>query len=85
MNNGRQPPVPPPTIADLKAMGLTGAHVACTKCFRDRILTWAEISVPDATSFPQIASLRRFVCAACGAREYTMTPDWSAYRPQGGG
>jgi hypothetical protein len=75
MTEHRTPPGPPPTVADLKAMGLTGADVTCTKCHRARLIVWGDIGLPDETPFPDVASLRRFVCATCGAREFTGTPE----------
>lgn len=80
----RTPPGPPPTVASLKAMGVTGAVVGCTNCRRDKILSFEALGVADDLAFPMIARMK-LVCSHCGAAAPTVIPDWSGYRPSGGG
>lgn len=71
----RTPPGPRPTIADLNAMGLTGGHVACTKCLHARVLTSKGIRLPDATSFPDVRCIRQFTCTVSKSRTCHIKPD----------
>lgn len=75
------------TIASLRRIGLAGVYVTCARadCLHAKAITWTDLGLPEETRIPEIAGKRRFVCAACGSRRVTVTPDWRAYHPQGGG
>ena len=78
---------PPPTIADLRRMGLAGVWITCdhAHCGRQTAVSWADLGLPDETFFPDIHKLKRYRCSACGGRAFRVDPDWRAYHPQGGG
>lgn len=81
----RATPLPPPTILDLKTMGVTGAVVSCTGCGRMNVIAWDGLRLADDTPFPDVSRLKRFACAGCGSKSVGVMPDWAGYRPQGGG
>lgn len=62
-------PIEAPTIADLKASGLTGVYSVCRACQHSGAVAFDAIGLPDETLFPDIGRARRFRCSACGARE----------------
>lgn len=74
-----------PTIADLKASGLTGVHTVCRACQHSGAVPFDVIGLADETLFPNIGRARRFRCSACGARNIAVVPDWSGYRAPGMG
>lgn len=76
---------PPPTIADLKAIGMTGVQVTCDFCQRSKAMAWDALGLPDEMLFPTIVHRRRFSCSACDRKGVTVVPDWRTYCPQGGG
>ena len=80
-------PGPGPTLRHLKSMGLTGARVDCTEpgCQHSGRLTWEALPFPDETPFPEIEASQRLRCSKCGSKRVTLMPDWTGYRPQGGG
>lgn len=77
----------PPTIGDLKAIGLTGALIWCVNsdCGRSATVSWEKIGLPDATPFPSVVKRKRFVCAGCGSTKASAIPDWSGHRASGTG
>jgi hypothetical protein len=76
---------PPPTIAHLKAQGLTGVCPVCRACQHSDAVAFDAIGLPEETLFPDIARTRRFRCSACGARDCAVVPDWRGYRASGMG
>ena len=78
-------PEPPPTIGDLKAMGVEGVDVTCRDCRRSEPVPFAVLALPDETLFPRIVKLRRFRCAGCGSRAAFVTPDWRGMKAPGAG
>ena len=78
-------PIIAPTIASLKAAGLTGVLPVCRACHHSGAATFDAIGLPDETPFPRIARARRFRCSGCGARDYAVVPDWSRHRAPGTG
>ena len=76
---------PAPTIARLKAQGLTGVCPVCRACQHSGAVPFEALGLPDETPFPEIARARRFRCSSCGARDYAVTPDWQGYRAPGMG
>ena len=79
--------IEPPTIGHMKALGLAGAWVTCTRagCGRDVAISFYELGLPDGLPFPQIGVRRRFACSACGPKAVSVTPDWRDYRARGVG
>ena len=75
----------PPTIAQLKAQGVTGFGVTCNSrpCFHSAYLTFDVAGVADGEEFPSITARRRFVCSACGGRSVRVMPDWRMHRAEG--
>lgn len=71
-----RPHLTPPTIAQLQFMGLTGLKVTCAACDHVEIVHFSVLSLPDQTLFPVIARKRRFVCATCGSKASSVSPDW---------
>jgi len=74
-----------PTIASLKAGGLTGVLPVCRACHHSGAVAFDAIGLPDDTPFPRIAGARRFRCSGCGARDYAVVPGWRGYRAPGMG
>ncbi len=75
----------PPTIADLKRMGLTGVLPLCRDCKHSGAVAFDALHLPDDTPFPLILRARRFRCEHCGSRDCQVTPDWRNYRASGMG
>ena len=77
--------MPPPTIANLKDMGVRHFSVTCRRadCRHSSKFAFEEAGLPDILYFPDIAMVRRFTCIKCGGREVQITPDWSSRRPAG--
>ena len=71
---------PPPTIASMRTQGVRNVRMSCRgpDCGRTVVMSFDKIGLLEATSFPQIARLRRWVCQKCGSREVSVRPDWSA-------
>ena len=69
---------PPPTIAYLRGQGVMGARVSCrnTDCSRTVTVPFDKMGLPEDTPFPQIARLRKWICAKCGGRQISVMPDW---------
>jgi hypothetical protein len=82
---GVSEPPNPPTIADLKSMGVEGVDVTCRDCQRSKSLPFDRIALPDETPFPDIAKLRRFRCDGCGSSKAFVTPDWRGMNAPGAG
>ncbi len=82
-----RPAYEPPTVGDLRSLGITGLQVTCSgaHCFHSAAFEFGRLHIPDATRFPDIRGLLRFVCTSCGAREFHIMPDWRGYRAQGMG
>jgi hypothetical protein len=72
-----------PTIAHLKAGGLTGVCPVCRACQHSGTVAFDVIGLPDETPFPDIGRARRLRCSACGARNCAVVPDWQCYRAPG--
>lgn len=79
------PSVSPPTIAHLKAQGLTGVCPLCRVSGHSGVVAFDVVGLPDRTPFPDIGRARRFRCSGCGARDYAVMPDWQGYRAPGMG
>jgi hypothetical protein len=75
--------IDPPTIADLKAMGVEGVDVTCRDCQRSEPVSFDVIALPDETLFPNLVKLRRFGCASCGSRAAFVTPGWRGMKAPG--
>jgi C4-type Zn-finger protein len=77
----------PPTIAHLQSDGVAGAWVTCRNpvCLRSTPLSFKAIGLAPETPFPNIARVKRFVCAACGSRRIDVSPDWREFRAAGMG
>ena len=81
----------PSTIADLRSQGVAGAWVTCCNpvCLRSTPVAFAAIGaaigLPPDTPFPNIARVRRFVCAACGSKRADVSPDWRGHKGKGNG
>jgi hypothetical protein len=75
----------PRTIADLQSQGVAGAWVTyCDPvCLRSRHISFAAIGLAPGTPLPAIASARRFVCSACGAKRVEVSPDSRGQRAAG--
>ncbi len=80
-------PIAPPSIADLRRMGLTGIHVTCTdqNCRHGGVLAWDRLLLSEDIPFPEIQFRRRFCCQACGSSSVHIMPDWGAYKASGMG
>jgi hypothetical protein len=63
---------PAPTIASLKAQGLTGVSPVCRGCHHSAPVAFDVIGLPDETPFPEIGHARRFRCSTCGARDFAV-------------
>jgi hypothetical protein len=70
---------PPPTIAHLKAQGLTSVCPVCRACQHSGAVAFDALRLPDETPFPDIGRARRFRCSACGARDCAVAPNWQRY------
>jgi hypothetical protein len=81
-----KPPIPP-TISNLRAIGLTGLSVTCggADCQHSIDMKFDDLKVPDETPFPQIVKLRGFTCSVCGSWRVTAMPDWRMHRAHGAG
>jgi len=79
--------IAPPTIADLQHCGVASAWVTCSNpvCLRSTPLSFKAIGLAPETPFPNIARVKRFVCAACGSRRIDVSPDWRGHRGAGMG
>ena len=77
----------PPTIGDLRGLGMLGAKVTCANvwCRHTADLTFDRIGMPDAVIFIDIPRSRRFVCLKCGERKIEVFPNWKAVRAAGAG
>lgn len=77
----------PPTIGHLKGMGLRAFQVTCatSSCWHTGVVTFDQAAADDATPFPALARLRRFVCTQCGQYGGYIAPDWTHYRASGNG
>ena len=77
----------PPTIADLQSRGVAGAWVTCRNpvCLRSTPVSFKAIGLAPETPFPNIARVKRFVCAGCGSRRIDVSPDWREFRAAGMG
>jgi hypothetical protein len=73
-------PAQVPTIAAMKAKGLTGVCSVCRACQHSGAVAFDAIGLPDKTPFPDIGGARRFRCSACGARDFAIVPDWRSDR-----
>jgi hypothetical protein len=49
------------------------------------VMGWETLALPEDTPFPDIDRLKRFACSSCGSKAVTITPDWAAYKQNGGG
>ncbi len=81
----RAPVEAPPTIAFLRAQGVTGMRVYCRTgyCVRSARLAFEAIALPADLPFPAIERSGRLVCSACGGRIVSTMPDWPT-RSDGG-
>jgi hypothetical protein len=77
----------PPAIAQLKGMGVTGIRISCRayNCRREGRLAFDALPFPHDLRFPTIQASGRLICRQCGSRLVRVMPDWSGYKPQGGG
>ena len=68
----------PPTIAYLRSQGVSGARVSCrnAECGSSVTVPFDKIALPEDTPFPQIARVRKWVCAKCKGRQVSVMPDW---------
>jgi hypothetical protein len=74
----KTPPPTPPTIAHLRAMGLTGLSVTCGRadCHHAVDLRFDALGQADETLFAEIVQRRRFTCTRCGSgRVHLMRAD----------
>jgi hypothetical protein len=69
-------PTQAPTIATMKAKGLTGVCPVCRVCHHSASVAFDVIGLPDGTPFPEIGRARRFRFSTCGARDFAVVPDW---------
>jgi hypothetical protein len=78
--------VGPPTIVDRQSQGVNGAWVTCRNpvCLRSTPLIFGYRPCAR-NAFPNIARVKRFVCAACGSRRIDVAPDWRGHRAAGAG
>lgn len=85
MNAPRSTPGAPPTIADLRKMGVSKANMTCTdaSCRHSAYVAFDDMKVGEDLAFPAIMLTRRFTCVACGGRTVNLTPDWRSHRPRG--
>lgn len=67
-------PVGPPTVGHLRALGVEGVRLWCSRCGHHAILSWAAMRAKDDEPFP--TSGRRLSCSACSGREVQRMPDW---------
>jgi hypothetical protein len=74
-----------PTIAHVKAQGLTGICPVCRACQHSGAVTFDAIGLPDRTPFLDIGCAKRFRCSACGTRDCAVVPDWRGYLAPGMG
>ena len=74
-----------PTISDVRSHGVAGAWVTCRNplCLRSTPVSFETISLAPETPFPNIARVKRFVCAACGSKRIDVSPDWRRHRAAG--
>jgi hypothetical protein len=69
---------PLPTIADSRALGMTGVRVECGAlyCHHTKRVEFDAIGLPDDTVFIDIPKLCRSVCEKCGGRDVSVGADW---------
>jgi hypothetical protein len=82
LSHARPPSGPPPTIADLRWEGLRALLVRCLgpDCYRPLArIEFDTLGLPEVTPFPQIKSMRRFRCQACGSTSVDISPDWTEH------
>lgn len=72
---------PPPTVATLRAQGVTGLRIACAGCDHTANVRWDIVIAKDAEPFPGIKS--RLKCSQCGSKRVSIMPDWPATGPGG--
>mgnify|MGYP005812628617 CR=1 FL=1 len=67
-----------PTLASLRAQGVTRAQVYCLNpdCRRRGDVELAALGLPDDFVFAEIAGAGRLICKACGSRAVQVMPDW---------
>jgi hypothetical protein len=67
-----RPKSSPPTLADLKAQGVTGVRVSCVghNFGHYAVVSFELIRVADGTPFPAL----RFKCSRCGNRDIQAQP-----------
>lgn len=65
---------PPMDLANMRENGVRSLLVECRSC-RRTVSVVADM-LPDEVPVPEAG--RRFRCSACGSREITTRPDWSA-------
>ncbi|MDP2801865.1 MAG: hypothetical protein Q8O26_08285 [Phreatobacter sp.] len=70
----KPPPATPPTIGQLRALGVTGVRLWCVGCGRHAVLTWEALKARDEEPFPTAG--HRPACTACGGRQVQRMPDW---------
>lgn len=71
-------PLAPPTVAQLRALGVGGVRLWCVGCGRHAVLSWAQLKAGDDELFPTAG--RQPACSACGSREVTRMPDWPGHK-----
>lgn len=73
--------------ANVEPLGVKGVRAECleTACRHVGLIPWKALPFPAQMSFPAIVATGRLKCARCGSRRVTIMPDWSGYKPQGGG
>ncbi|AVO46419.1 hypothetical protein [Phreatobacter cathodiphilus] len=64
----------PPTVGQLRALGVVGARLWCIGCGRHAILSWEALKAKDEEPF--LTAGRRPACKACGGRQVQRMPDW---------
>ncbi len=67
-------PSAPPTVGQLRGLGVAGARLWCVGCGRHAILSWEALKAQDKEPFPTAG--RRPACTACGSRQVQRMPDW---------
>lgn len=67
-------PSAPPTVGQLRGLGVTGARLWCVGCGRNANLSWEALKALDEEPFPTAG--RRPACTACGSRQVQRMPNW---------
>jgi len=77
--------MPPPTVGNLKSMGVSAFSVTCAhaNCLHSASVTFSAAGVEDRASFPSIVDRRHFVCTRCGGRAVSIMPDWRDHKASG--